>query len=102
MDAGSTFLVHEWGTITTRHQPDEIPLGRLNRIEQSEVLPSFVYNFEPDQTQSEPERSLRKKSLIPGRPGVTMRLETQVMYFIQIRITARMNPSKSRFLSGEV
>ncbi len=79
--ADSPVVVHEWGTITTRHQPDGTPEGRLNRIEQSEVLPSFVHNFEPAQTQNKPERSLAKSPLTPGRPDVTMRLETPVMYF---------------------
>lgn len=79
--ADSPVVVHEWGTITTWHQPDGTPEGRLNRIEQSEVLPSFVHNFEPAQTQNNPERSLGKSPLTPGRPDVTMRLETPVMYF---------------------
>ena len=74
-------IVHEWGTITTWHQPDGTPIGRLNRIEESEVLPPFVHAFEPEQTRHNPERLLRKTPLTPGRPDVTMRLETPVMYF---------------------
>ena len=79
--ADSPVVVHEWGTITTRHQPDGTPEGRLNRIEKSEVLPSFVHSFEPAQTQNTLERSLAKSPLTLGRPDVTMRLETPVIYF---------------------
>ncbi len=79
--ADSPVVVHEWGTITTWHKPDGTPQGRLNRIDPSEVLPSFVHRFEPAQTQSDPERALTKSPLTPGRPDVTMRLETPVMYF---------------------
>ncbi len=79
--AESPLIVHEWGTITTWHESDGTPEGRLNRIEPSEVLPSFVHKFEPPQTQNDPNRSLRKGTATPGRPDVTMRLETPVMYF---------------------
>lgn len=74
-------IVHEWGTITTCHQPNGTPEGRLNRIEQSEVLPSFVHKFEPPQTQGNPSNRMMKTVATPGRPDVTMRLETPVIYF---------------------
>ena len=35
-------VVHEWGTITTRHAPDGMAEGRLNHIAPSETLPAFV------------------------------------------------------------
>ena len=79
--ADSPLIVHEWGTITTRHLPDGQPTGRLNRIEASEVLPAFVHKFEPPQTRNKGERTLAKTPLTPGRPDVTMRLETPVIYF---------------------
>src|SRR5918999_3020224 len=77
----SPLVVHEWGTITTRHAPDGTPEGRLNRISKSEVLPAFVHRYEPPTTKDDPEKSLTKSPLTPGRPDVTMRLETPVVYF---------------------
>lgn len=74
-------VVHEWGTITTRHAPNGAPVGRLNRIDQSEVLPAFVHRFEPSTTRGKPEKETGKGVLTPGRPDVTMRLETPVLYF---------------------
>src|SRR5688572_846250 len=46
----SPLVVHEWGTITTRHAPNGRPYGRLNRISKSEVLPAFVHRYEPEST----------------------------------------------------
>src|SRR5690349_13624540 len=80
-------IVHEWGTITTRHAANGTPEGRLNRIDPSEVLPPFVHQYEPAATQPTPSTSspshapLVKSPITPGRPDVTMRLETPVMYF---------------------
>jgi hypothetical protein len=74
-------IVHEWGTITTRHAPDGTPQGRLNRISPSEVLPAFVHQYEPPPTQNDPQKALTKSPVTPGRPDVTMRLETPVIYF---------------------
>src|SRR5689334_21302148 len=73
-------VVHEWGTITTRHAPDGTPQGRLNHIAATEVLPAFVHRFEPPLTAQSAE-PLTKSPLTPGRPDVTMRLETPVIYF---------------------
>ena len=75
--AQSSLIVHEWGTITTRHASDGAPQGRLNRIEQSEVLPDFVHRFEPPQSGV----PLSKGTSTPGHPDITMRLETPVIYF---------------------
>src|SRR5689334_9477066 len=71
-------VVHEWGTITTRHAPAGMPHGRLNHIAPSETLPSFVHQYEPEPTKDNPDKSLVKTTLTPGRPDVTMRLETPV------------------------
>jgi hypothetical protein len=77
----SLLVVHEWGTITTRHAPNGRPKGRLNRISQAEVLPAFVHRYDPRPTKDDPEKSLDKSPFTPGRPDVTMRLETPVLYF---------------------
>jgi hypothetical protein len=74
-------VIHEWGTITTVHAADGTPQGSLNRIEESEVLPPFVHRYEPESTRFDPNKRLIKAPLIPGRPDVTMRLETPVIYF---------------------
>jgi hypothetical protein len=74
-------VVHEWGTITTVHAADGTPQGALNRIDESEVLPDFVHRYEPQTTRQDPKRKLQKTPLVPGRPDVTMRLETPVIYF---------------------
>ena len=74
-------IVHEWGTITTRHAADGTPIGRLNRIAPAEVLPAFVHRYEPPPTQRDSQSSLLKTPVTAGRPDVTMRLETPVIYF---------------------
>lgn len=79
--AQGSLIVHEWGTITTRHSRGGTPQGRLNRIDPAEVLPAFVHRFEPPQTRATPQSSFRKETNTPGRPDVTMRLETPVIYF---------------------
>jgi hypothetical protein len=76
--AQAPLIVHEWGTLTTQHAPDGTPRGRLNRIDASDVLPDFVHRFEPPQTLSNP---FGKGPKVSGRPDVTMRLETPVIYF---------------------
>jgi hypothetical protein len=78
--AAGRLVVHEWGTVTTVHEANGTPRTGLNRIEPSEVLPDFVHRFEPDTTR-QPKRQLAKSTLVPGRPDVTMRLETPVIYF---------------------
>lgn len=79
--AQAPMMVHEWGTITNRHMADGTPQGRLNRIDASEVLPAFVHRYEPEQTRSNEQASFAKGPRTPGRPDVTMRLETPVIYF---------------------
>jgi hypothetical protein len=78
---GADLVIHEWGTITTIHAADGTPAGGLNSIDEADVLPNFVHRYEPETTRFEPERFLGKHPGIPGRPDVTMRLETPVIYF---------------------
>jgi len=73
-------VVHEWGTITTIHDAAGKPKAGLNRIDEADVLPPFVHRYEPETTRA-PARQLGKSPLVPGRPDVTMRLETPVIYF---------------------
>ena len=73
-------VIHEWGTITTIHDAAGNPATGLNRIDEADVLPSFVHRYEPATTR-QPQRQLGKSPLVPGRPDVTMRLETPVIYF---------------------
>jgi hypothetical protein len=79
--AAQDLVVHEWGTITTVHAADGTPAGHLNRIDEKEVLPKFVHEYEPENTRHDPKQRFIKAPNIPGRPDVTMRLETPVIYF---------------------
>jgi hypothetical protein len=90
--AKSPLIVHEWGTITTRHAPDGTPRGRLNHVSGADTLPNFVYRYEPDATSRDPNTSLVKTSLVAGRTDVTMRLETPVMYFYAPRGATTVPP----------
>jgi hypothetical protein len=74
-------VIHEWGTITTVHAIDGTPQGGLNKIDESDVLPKFVHRYEPETTRFDPKKKLQKGPAVPGRPDVTMRLETPVIYF---------------------
>lgn len=73
-------VIHEWGTITTIHDAAGKPATGLNRIDEDDVLPEFVHRYEPATTR-QPHRLLGKSPGVPGRPDVTMRLETPVIYF---------------------
>jgi hypothetical protein len=74
-------VVHEWGTITTIHAADGTPATGLNRIDEADVLPEFVHRFEPETTRYDVKRFVGKRPNVPGRPDITMRLETPVIYF---------------------
>jgi hypothetical protein len=74
-------VVHEWGTITTRHATNGRAEGRLNRLDYYESLADFVHRYEPPVTSRDPLRSLLKVPAGSGRAEVTMRLETPVIYF---------------------
>ena len=77
----SPLVVHEWGTITTRHAPSGTPDGRLNRVDYYEPLANFVHRYEPPVTARDPIGTLLKVPVGSGRADVTMRLETPVIYF---------------------
>jgi hypothetical protein len=77
----SELVVHEWGTITSVHQATGSPVSGLNKIDAADVLPDFVHRFEPEATRQDPKRRVGKSPFVPGRPDVTMRLETPVIYF---------------------
>ena len=79
--AAAPLVIHEWGTITTIHDSAGVPATGINRIDESEVLPDFVHRFEPEATRQNPKLTLGKSPRVPGRPDVTMRLETPVIYF---------------------
>jgi hypothetical protein len=79
--SGAELVIHEWGTITTIHASSGKPLTGLNRIDAADVLPDFVHRYEPEQTRHDPAKQFAKSPLVPGRPDVTMRLETPVIYF---------------------
>jgi hypothetical protein len=74
-------VVHEWGTLTTIHSASGKPQSGLNRIDAADVLPDFVHRYEPEHTRHDPAKQFGKSPLVPGRPDVTMRLETPVIYF---------------------
>jgi hypothetical protein len=74
-------VVHEWGTITTIHDFTGKPRTGLNKIDASDVLPDFVHRYEPEHTRHDPAKAFAKSPLVPGRPDVTMRLETPIIYF---------------------
>ena len=74
-------VVHEWGTITTRHTANGRAEGRLNRLDYFESLADFVHRYEPPVTSRDPLQSLLKAPVGAGRAEVTMRLETPVIYF---------------------
>ena len=78
--SAADLVIHEWGTITTIHAADGTPATGLNRIDEADVLPEFVHRYEPATTR-QPRRMLGKSPRVPGRPDVTMRLETPVIYF---------------------
>lgn len=79
--AAADLVVHEWGTITSIHSASGESHGGLNKIDAADVLPDFVHRYEPEQTRHDPARRFVKSPLVPGRPDVTMRLETPVIYF---------------------
>jgi len=79
--SGAELIVHEWGTITTIHAASGKPQSGLNKIDAADVLPDFVHRYEPEHTRHDPAKRFAKSPLVPGRPDVTMRLETPVIYF---------------------
>ena len=74
-------IVHEWGTITTRHAANGEQQGDLNRVADYDPLPPFVHQFASVDTRNTRRIPLDKTTDGAGRPDVTMRLETPVIYF---------------------
>ncbi len=64
-------VVHEWGTFTTHHDPDGVPVV-WQPLQVESDLPRFVYKASSRATQ---------KDLYPG----TVRMETPVLYFYSER-----------------
>jgi hypothetical protein len=80
MHSAKPLIVHEWGTVTTRHALDGAQEGRLNRISSFyEPLPGFVHHVDPGTGAR--RIPIQKGDIVDGRPDVTMRLETPVLYF---------------------
>lgn len=79
--SGADLIIHEWGTLTTIHAASGKPQSGLNKIDAADVLPDFVHRYEPEQTRHDPAKRFAKSPLVPGRPDVTLRLETPVIYF---------------------
>jgi hypothetical protein len=73
-------VIHEWGTIISVHTSDGTPATGLNRIDEGDVLPAFIHRHEPPATR-QPHRLLSQSPSVPGRPDVTMRLESPMIYF---------------------
>ncbi|MEO5928640.1 MAG: T9SS type A sorting domain-containing protein [Candidatus Kapaibacterium sp.] len=75
MARAQTFVAHEWGTFTTLQGSDGVMLPGLYLEEES--LPAFVHcydGFSPDAT-------VRNKGLYRPGIGVTVKMETPVIYF---------------------
>jgi hypothetical protein len=79
--AAGQVVVHEWGTVTTRHAANGVAEGGLNRVDSFEPLPDFVHRFETADRHGYHVLPLWKTSDGEGRPDVRMRLETPVLYF---------------------
>jgi len=73
----ASLVVHEWGTITTKHYTNGRIASGMNVVEKTEILPEFVHR-----TKDDVLRALDKSSKpTDAHPDVTMRLETPVIYF---------------------
>ena len=81
--AGAPLVAHEWGTFTALQADDGRALGAINADD--EPVPDFVCRFggvriSAANSQLTPYLE-GGKGLMPCHPGVTMRLETPVIYF---------------------
>lgn len=88
--AANVVIVHEWGTFTSFQDENGNAIGGINIDD--EPVPSFVYDqgtvlVTAQYSESRgsfglpPYPNYASKAWIPGDPGVTMRLETPVIYF---------------------
>jgi len=68
-----SLVVHEWGTFTSLQDETGRAIGGIN--EDVEPLPPFVHDL------GKSGKSIFSKGLVGTDPGVTMRLETPVVYF---------------------
>ncbi len=73
----SDLIIHEWGTFTSFQDEDGITILGVNVDD--EPLPDFVHRLGVVKIDNGAKHSL--KSFIPLNGGVTMRLETPVIYF---------------------
>jgi hypothetical protein len=102
-------IIHEWGTFTSLQDEAGRSIGGVNVDD--EPVPEFVHRLGNRQSVFD-----GSKSLYPGSPSVTMRLETPVIYFypsddkpISLDITATFNggfvseffPNGETFLNGK-
>ena len=82
-EPGEPLTAHEWGTFTALQDDDGAAVGAINADD--EPVPWFVYTNGTVQTvsaRSELSPLLaQSKGIVSCHPGVTMRLETPVIYF---------------------
>ena len=74
--------VHEWGTFTALQDDDGAAVGAINADD--EPVPSFVCRagvYTPSSNSALSPSLAASKGVISCHPGVTMRLETPVIYF---------------------
>jgi hypothetical protein len=78
--AAEPLIVHEWGTFTSLQDEHGVSLGRINTDD--EPVPSFVHQIAPSALFLPTCAYTSDAKGVPaGDPGVTMRLETPVLYF---------------------
>lgn len=77
---GERFAVHEWGTFTSLQDEEGRAIAGINTDD--EPVPKFVHDIAPLLLIPPGEfRSALVKGVTRCHPGVTMRLETPVVYF---------------------
>jgi hypothetical protein len=74
--AATSLIVHEWGTFTSLQDENGRGIGGINSDD--EPVPDFVHNIASGLLLP---ASAQSKSVARCHPGVTMRLETPVIYF---------------------
>ncbi len=73
-------VIHEWGTVTTIHDAAGKPATGLNRIDEDRSAAGVRTSLRTrDHAAARPQA--REVAEVPGRPDVTLRLETPVIYF---------------------
>ena len=79
--ANRGLLIHEWGTITTIHDAARNAQRRAQSHRRSRRTAGFRASLRARDHASEARTQTRQIAARPGRPDVTMRLETPVIYF---------------------